>query len=65
MKFGSATCLRVLLGTTILLPACGGVQILSGFGSLTTCERSYRPSPHSGVDIYAAYGDAVIAARRG
>jgi murein DD-endopeptidase MepM/ murein hydrolase activator NlpD len=32
---------------------------------MTTCERGYRPSAHSGVDIYAASGDAVIAAADG
>jgi murein DD-endopeptidase MepM/ murein hydrolase activator NlpD len=55
----------VAVGTVLLLTACADVRILSEFGSQTTCERGYRSSPHSGVDIYAAYGDAVIASADG
>src|SRR5262245_15599849 len=40
-------------------------EFFLGSARRLTCERGYRPSPHSGVDIYAAYGDAVIAAADG
>lgn len=49
----------------LLLSACTGPRVLSGFGDLPDGEGKPRSGPHGGVDVWGYPGDPVLASADG